>query len=365
MDTQKTTAIPKVFIGIDIHKKQWTVHLRTDICDHRGFSMPPDPEKLYQYVTNHFDAQHQVEVAFEIGCCGFWAARQLINYGWSVLVVNPGDIKRSDKHRYQKTDAIDSRHICQQLQKQELKPIFIPTEAQEQLCSLLRHRNNITKMLRKQKSQIKASLLYAGITIPEQYDNPNWSHNFLDWLKKLDWSYAPGQYSLHSKLRIVEVLHKEYLEVANQLRAWCRTHHRKDYYLLKSIPGIGGYLSAAVLAELGDLRRFHNERQLSNYIGVVPGISKSDDKEKAMGLTSRSRSLLRSYIIEAAWIALRRNPELQTYYRKHAGKDSKSIIVKIAHKLVRSMLAVIKTEQPYQINYTQQKRQPPVNVQEA
>jgi transposase len=121
MNTQ-TTAIPKLFIGIDIQKKQWSAHLRTDICIHRGFSMPPDPEKLFQYVSDHFD-QHQVSVAFEIGCCGFWAARHFLNYSWEVSVVHPADIKQSDKHRYQKTDAIDCRSICQQLQKQELKAI--------------------------------------------------------------------------------------------------------------------------------------------------------------------------------------------------------------------------------------------------
>ena len=352
----QTTAVPKLFIGIDIHKKQWSVHFRTDLFDHRGFSMPPDPEKLFQYVTHNF-AGHQVSAAFEIGCCGFWAARHFLNYGWEVAVVNPADIKRSDKHRYQKTDAIDCRHICQQLQKQDLKGIHIPTEAHEQLCSLLRQRNHVTKMLRKQKSFIKASLLYAGIHIPEQYDNPNWSHAFLDWLKSINWSYSTGQYSLHSKLRILEVLHKEYLEVANQLRAWCRRHHHKDYYLLKSIPGIGGYLAAAVLAELGDLRRFNNERQLSNYIGLVPGIYQSDDTTKPMGLTPRCRSLLRSYIIEAAWIAIRRNPELQTYYRKHIGKNPKAIVVKVAHKMVRSMLSVIKNEKPYQINHSLENKQ--------
>lgn len=356
-----TTAIPKLFIGIDIHKKQWSVHLRTDICDHRGFSMPPDPDKLFQYVQTNFPG-HEVSVAFEIGCCGFWAARHFINYSWEVTVVNPGDIKRSDKHRYQKTDAIDCRHICQQLQKQELKAIYIPTEAQEQLCSLLRQRNHITKMLRKQKSFIKASLLYAGIDIPQPYDNPNWSYAFLDWLKALGWLYDTGQNSLQSKLRIFEVLHKEYLEVANQLRSWCRKHHQKDYYLLKSIPGIGGYLAAAVLAELGNLRRFNNERQLSNYIGLVPGIYQSDSTSKPLGLTPRSRSLLRSYLIEASWVAIRRNPEMQAYYRTHIGKNPKAIIVKVAHKMVRAMLSVIKNEKPYQINYTSKNKQQTVAI---
>ncbi len=39
-------ATPKLFIGMDIHKKSWAVHLRTDLFDHKGFSMPPEPEKL-------------------------------------------------------------------------------------------------------------------------------------------------------------------------------------------------------------------------------------------------------------------------------------------------------------------------------
>ena len=351
----QTTATSKLFIGLDIHKKQWTVHIKTDICEHRRFTMPPSPDALFQYVFNHF-ATHQAAVAFEIGCCGFWPAREMLGYGWQVVVVNPGDIKRSDKHRYQKTDVIDSRHLSRQLLKEELEGIYVPSEEQEQLLSLLRQRNHITKGLRKEKSLIKASLLYAGIRIPEQYDNPNWSHAFLDWLKELPWTYVPGKESLLSKLRILDVLHQEYLDIANLLRAWCRKHHPKDYYLLKSIPGIGGYLSAAILAELGDLRRFNNERQLSNYISFVPGIYQSDDTSRTMGLTPRSRSLLRSYIIEAAWIALRRNPELQAYYRKHQGKNSKAIIVKVAHKLVRAMLSVIKNERPYQINYQAEKQ---------
>ncbi|HEV7329400.1 MAG TPA: IS110 family transposase [Flavisolibacter sp.] len=346
----QTTATPKVFIGIDIHKKQWSVHLRTDICEHRGFTMPPSPDVLFQYVFRHFP-DHDVWVAFEIGCCGFWAAREMLGYGWQVQVVNPGDVKQSDKHRYQKTDRIDARHLCRQLQKEELHGIYVPGEEQEQLLSLLRQRNHITKLLRKEKSMIKASLLYTGITIPEAYDNPHWSHAFLDWLKELKWAYTPGKESLMSKLRILTVLNQEYLSVANGLRAWCRRHHKRDYYLLKSIPGIGGYLSAAILAELGDLRRFQNERQLSNYIGLVPGIHQSDESSKKVGLTPRSRSLLRSYLIEAAWIALRRNPEMQAYYRRHMGKEPKAIIVKIAHKLVRAILSVIKNERPYQINH--------------
>ena len=41
---------------------------------------------------------------------------------------------------------------------------------------------------------------------------------------------------------------------------------------------------------------------------------------------------------KAAWVAIRRNPEMQAYYRTHIGKNPKAIIVKVAHKMVRAML---------------------------
>jgi hypothetical protein len=49
MMQSQTTAAPKLIIGMDIHKKSWSVHLRTDLFDHKGFSMPPSAEKLADY----------------------------------------------------------------------------------------------------------------------------------------------------------------------------------------------------------------------------------------------------------------------------------------------------------------------------
>jgi len=349
MNTQ-TTAIPKLFIGMDMHKKSWSLHFRTDLFDHRGFSMPPSSEQLYDHVQKTFP-DHEVSLTYEAGCCGFSAARYFLNLGWQVKVVNAADVPIANKQIYQKTDKIDCRNLCRQLQDGRLRGIHIPTENQEQLRSLLRHRNNIVKQLRREKQLIKSMLLYVGIQLPGEYDNPNWSRNFKQWLQDLHWSHTTGAFSMQSKLRILETLHKEYLQTGNELRYYCRIHHNKDYYLLKSIPGIGGYLAAALLAEIGDIRRFSNEKEFSSYIGMVPGISKSGETEKHMGVTPRCNSLLRSYLIESAWVAIRRDPEMQAYYRKHIGKNIKCIIVKVAHKMVKRILSVIKNENPYVINY--------------
>lgn len=344
------TATPKLFIGVDIHKKSWSVHMRTDISDHNGFTMPASPEMLSDYVMKHF-ADHQVAVTYEAGCCGFSAARYFLNMGWQVKVVNPADVPRKDKQNYQKTDRLDCRNLCKQLQQDQLQGIYLPTETEEQLRSLLRQRSQVVKQLRKAKTHIKSLLLFHGIKIPEQYDNPNWSKDFIQWLYKLQWNHITGLQCLHSKLRILQLLHQECLQTSNELRAYCRKLYTKDYYLLKSIPGVGGLLAAALLAELGNIRRFNNERQFCNCIGVVPGIYQSSDTQRSMGISPRCKALLRTYLIESAWVAIRTDPSIQSYYRKHIGKNPKSVIVKVAHKMCRRILSVIKNETPYQVNH--------------
>jgi len=97
------TAQPKLYIGIDIHKRSWKVHCATDLFGGKSFAMPPKPEVLYEYVAKHFP-DHQVTTAYEAGCCGYYAHRSFEAYGWHSLVVNPADIHRKGKERFTKTD---------------------------------------------------------------------------------------------------------------------------------------------------------------------------------------------------------------------------------------------------------------------
>lgn len=349
MQLHDALTIPKIFIGLDIHKQSWSVSIQTDLFFHKTYSMPSIASDLYDYVANNFPT-HEVHLVYEAGCCGFSTARYFLNLGWTVLVVNPADIKKGDKERYQKTDAIDSKLLSTQLKLGVLKGIYIPSEKEEQFMTLARHRTQVTKKLRQTKSHIKSMLLYHGIKIPAEYDNSNWAHGFLDWLDQLKFNTTAGDFALKGKLRMYRFIKSEYLEIANQMRAYCRKEHKTDYYLLKSIPGIGGYLASVIIAECGDLRRFNAEGQFASFIGLIPGIYNSGGSEKCLGITPRSRSQLRSYLVEDSWIAIRKDAEMQAYYRKHQGKNVKSVIVKVAHKMSRRILSVIKTQTPYQVN---------------
>jgi transposase len=338
---------PQLYIGIDVHKKSWSVNLRTDLFDHNTFSMNPDAAQLIRYVNQHFSG-YQVKCCYEASCCGYTAYHELARQNWEVLVVNPPDIPVINKNQQHKSDKVDCRHLCKQLQAGQLRGIYVPDEKQEQLRSLFRQRNNLTKALRRIKCHVKGELLYYGIQFPKPYGNNNWSKEMLAWLQSLEWKYETGRSSLQSKLRNLNFVYYEWLSVSNELRGYTRKEYKKDYYLLRTIPGIGPLTAIGILAELGDLRRFKKFDQLCSYVGLVPSVYSSAEKFQTRGLTPRSKQLLRSYLIEAAWTAVRRDMALQEYYRHHAGKPSNKIIVKVARKLLSRVWHVIKNEVNYQ-----------------
>lgn len=344
----RVTALPKLFIGIDIHKRSWKIHCSTDICAGKSFTMPPEPGKLLEYVQKHFP-DHEVSTAYEAGCCGYEAHRSFESFGWRSLVVNPADIHRKGKERYTKTDRIDAQLISRELKDDRLESIVVPDKQREELRSLFRRRNDLVKDLRRVKSVIKMQLLYFGVKVPEEFDNDHWSHDFRHWVDSQEFIHGTAKECMASKMRSFRFIDKELRDISSQLRAYCRKHFKKDYYLLRSVPGIGGIVAVGILAELGDLRRFSSLKQLSGYVGLAPGIHQSGATSKAMGMNPRCHRLMRSYFVEASWQAIRTDPVIQAYYRKHLGKDVKKIIVKVAHKLLSRTLAVIKTEIPYQV----------------
>jgi transposase len=73
-------------------------------------------------------------------------------------------------------------------------------------------------------------------------------------------------------------------------------NNKKDYNLLKSIPGIGGYLASVILPNV-EICRFNNEGQFSSYIGLVPGMYNSGESEKCLNYSEESFTIT-NYLVE-------------------------------------------------------------------
>lgn len=335
-----------LFIGLDVHKKTWSVTLQEGQLILKRFSMEAKADVLLHYVQKHY-SDHLVECCYEACCCGYHIYRDLTKAGWKVLVVNPADIPRANKQRVNKSDKVDSRYLCHQLASGHLRGIHVPEEKQEQLRSLFRRRADLVKSLRRIKCHIKSMLLYYGVVLPEHYDNINWSKAMILWIQKLKWIYPTAASTMKSRLEEYHFLKNQYLQVCNDLRKYARTSYKKDYYLLRSIPGVGPFIAIAVLSEIGDVRRFNGIDRLSSYVGLVPSLYSSGEKSYSRGITYRSKKLLRSYLIEGAWIAAKKDEELMQYYQERKGCDHRKLIIKMAAKTLSRIYHVIKTGEPY------------------
>ncbi|WP_348637354.1 IS110 family transposase [Aquimarina sp. 2201CG14-23] len=171
----------------------------------------------------------------------------------------------------------------------------------------------------------------------------------IKWVSLARISNETMDYCLQTRLGAFDFVDKQVRSVSVKLRAYCRKHYKKDYYLLRSVPGVGSIVACGILCELGDLRRFKNFKQLASYVGLIPSVHQSGDNLVTSGLTTRANRIMRSYLVEATWVALRFDPVMQGYYRSHQGKDVKRILMKVARKLLSRIHAIIKTETPYQI----------------
>ena len=124
---------------------------------------------------------------------------------------------------------------------------------------------------------------------------------------------------------------------------------------IDTIPGIGPVFAAGIIAEIGDLARFDfNEAKVASYAGLKWPRSQSADFEAEDTKLSRSGNrFLRYYFCEAAQVVRLHVPEYRLYYnrkfrevRKHQHKRA---VVLSARKLVRLVVRLLTTNEPYRL----------------
>ena len=113
------------YIGMDVHKKQWTVSIRNNGLALKTFSMDPSPEMLRDYLEGHFP-QGVYHVVYEVGFCGFWICRVLREMGIDCIVVHPPDIPTAHKEKDRKTDPVDAGKQARELEKGNLSVSIFP-----------------------------------------------------------------------------------------------------------------------------------------------------------------------------------------------------------------------------------------------
>ena len=337
----------KFFIGIDVHKNSWKVTIRTSGRELKTYSMEPKVEVLYNHMQKNYP-QGEYYSVYEAGFSGYWIHKRLVQANINNIIVNPADIPTKRKERDRKSDKVDSRKLARELENNSLDGIFIPTDEQLAIRSISRGYGRIKSELVRIKQQIKSFLHFHGIPIPDKDEMSHWSGKFINYLWTIKFSSEEMNKSYAILLIDFERIRKERLEILRHMRKLA-----KDINIIKclrTIPGIGIIISFMLYAEIMDMLRFSSTDKLSSYIGIVPSIEGSGDKEKVKGLTKRRNRHLRYLLIEAAWKAIKSDPLMTMSYSAYIKRmDTKRAIIKITRKLINRIRYVWINEKPYQV----------------
>jgi transposase len=187
--------------------------------------------------------------------------------------------------------------------------IWIPSTELRDLRALLLHRHQWVRMRTRVQNALQAIALSHGV----RRGPTLWSRDGQAGLASLP--LPPHAAHRRSEL---QALYQHLDEQVEQLddRVKSAAVQRARATVLMTHPGVGPVTALATDVFLGDPSRFADGKALASYVGMIPSEYSSGTRQRLGGLSKQGTPLLRFLWCEAAVHAVRRDPELQRFYRR-------------------------------------------------
>ena len=120
--------------------------------------------------------------------------------------------------------------------------------------------------------------------------------------------------------------------------------------LLMSVPGVSYYSALMIYAELGEISRFSEDKEVVSYVGLNPVIRESGDSRFEGGISKKGSGRVRWILVQCAHVAVRpcNDEYLSRFYERLAErKSSKEAIVATARELLVSMFHMLDRKEVY------------------
>jgi len=339
-----------IYVGIDVHKDSYKVAILIRDMIVKTNHMASDSEELIKHLRKNYPEGNYYSV-YEAGFSGFKLHRDLMTAGIKNIIVNPADVPTSHKEKSGKTDKVDARKLARELSTgRSLRGISVPSEEEEGLRDIIRRRGQLVVDQTRIKNQIKTFIYKMGIKLPEEYSKRKWGESFIKYLEELKLPLKTTRMNLDSLLRTLSNVKKEIEIIVEETDKLLEEHAqaKKIINYLLTIPGIGKTIAKGIYGEILDINRFGSLNECASYAGLAPACHSSGDKEWITGITKRQNKRLRTFLIEAAWVAVKKDPALTISYDKLRNKlKPQEAIIRIARKLLNRIMYVWRNEKEY------------------
>lgn len=311
------TNADRACLGLDVHKDTITAtHLGPGGKTLRTWTVPTTRRSVLALAKG---AAPAAPIVLEASTAGKAVAFVLKEAGRELHMAAPNKVALIAKAPI-KTDARDSAALAHLYQAGFLPECYVPTPEIDRLRTLVRARADLGYKMTRIKNQVHA-LVTRNLLDEEMVGISDWFG--VGGIRKLVTLPLPEEEKGHLALYLQqltvladqeETLHAELARAAEE---------RADVRLLMTIPGVDYYSALAIVAEIGDIRRFPTKAQLCSLAGVVPRADNSGAKVSQHRSVKRGDMVLKRFLCIAVQGMLRSKQD--TTIKRFYAKKAKSI----------------------------------------
>ena len=291
----------EAFVGFDTAKKKHAVEIadvgREGEIRYLGEidSSPAAVERMTRKLAGRYEKLH---FCYEAGPTGYGLYRQVGALGHDCTVVAPSLIPKKSGERI-KTNRRDAVTLARLFRAGELTSVWVPDTVHEAVRDLVRAREAASQDLRRKRQQLLSFVLRHGRIFSGRQ---HWSRAHLRWLAQQKFDHSAQQIVFQDAVDAIDDAATRLRRLDEQVVAivpsWSMAPVVAAYQVMR---GVSFVVAVTFVAEIGDLRRFDNPRQLMAFLGLVPSERSTGERVRRAGLTLAGNKRARRVLIEGAW----------------------------------------------------------------
>lgn len=332
-------------IGVDLHKASLTA----TVLDSTGVILERKdiPTKCRNQIAEYFGS-HGPAVQVAVESVGFyqWFWDTVRPKVQSLRLADPAGV-RACAGRQTKTDRNDSLLLARLLHEDRLPMAYVPDEPVRALRELCRHRHRLARQLALARRHLRWIALKNNLAGPTTFVSDRAQKWLLSQDSKLNSTHRLAGRQLLDQIITLE---RQLSDTEAALKAAIATHCElaPTLALIQSVPGVGFIIALTILCECGDIRRFDSIDELSSYAGLCPRVTQSGETAHHGHISKQGPPILRWVLQQAAWVAIRCDPNARRIYARIAKRaGSKKAVTALARKLLSYAWSVCRQGHPF------------------
>lgn len=336
------------YIGIDLGKQSSYFVIKNQqgqrLFQASVFNDPVSIEKTLRPHLKNAASQAVIEA-----CCNYyWMYQELSRLGVEVILAHPLKTRAIADAKV-KNDRLDANMLCDLLRADLIPQSYIPSERIRQLRELTRQHIRLVQIRTKIKNQFHSLLTRLNLR-PSERMTDIFGLKGRNWLKQMP---LPDVFDFQKQQLIdqLEYYNRLVYRIDQKIR-----HTLKNYPEAKplmDIPGVGPLGAAMLIAEIGEIQRFHFPKQLVGYAGIAPGLYESGKTSHSRGITHEGNRFLRWILCEMTQHHIRKPGQLRDFYlRLKEKKGHGKAIIATSRKFLIQIFYVLKGERTFSPVFT-------------